>query len=127
MSNNTALHDLLNGWEEVYKKGQLTFWILLAVRDQPRHMKDIKEFIDQMTQGTFVVDDNSMYRALKRYEKAELISHTLAPGEGGPDRKMLSLTSLGRELLSAFTERNVVGVFYNPEVKKTIKGENRNV
>lgn len=122
MNEQNTLEDLLYGWEEVYKKGQLTFWILLAVRDVPRHMKGIKDFIMTNTYGVFTVDDNSMYRALQRYEKAGLIIHELAPGKGGPERKMFSLTILGGELLDQFTSRNIVGILYKPTVIKLITG-----
>ena len=34
MRDNTfAIDELLNAWEETYKKGQLTFWIFLALKE----------------------------------------------------------------------------------------------
>lgn len=122
MKHNEQLTSLLEGWEEVYKKGQLTLWVLLAVRDVPRHMREIKEFIATATHNTFSVDDNSMYRALKRYEKARLLTFALAPGDGGPVRKVYRLTDLGLALLNQFVERNITQVYYDKNVKALMNG-----
>lgn len=122
MFDDKILNDLLEGWEDVYKKGQLTLWVLLAVRDAPRHTKEINDFITDTTNAKFSVDSNSLYRALKRYEKAELIKHELKPGNAGPDLKVYTLTDLGSALLDQFIQRNVVSVYYDKHVIKLMKG-----
>jgi PadR family transcriptional regulator, regulatory protein PadR len=122
MFDDKILNDLLEGWEDVYKKGQLTLWVLLAVRDSPRHTKEINDFITDATNAMFSVDSNSLYRALKRYEKAELIRYELKPGNAGPDLKVYSLTDLGGALLDQFIQRNVVSVYYDKHVIKLMKG-----
>tara|TARA_B100000780_G_scaffold277316_1_gene247728 strand:- start:491 stop:604 length:114 start_codon:yes stop_codon:yes gene_type:complete len=33
MTTKDILPDLLSSWEETYKKGQLTLWIFLALKD----------------------------------------------------------------------------------------------
>jgi PadR family transcriptional regulator PadR len=111
---------LLKAWEEVYKKGQLTFWILIALKEGPKHMAAIKEFIATFTHGTIQADDQSVYRALRRYQTAEMLAFTTIPGEGGPDRKVYELTSIGMRVLDSFTDRNIVGIFYQPALEKLI-------
>jgi PadR family transcriptional regulator PadR len=112
---------LLNSWEEIFKKGQLTLWILLALKESPKHMVQIKDFIERLTYGTLTADDQSMYRALRRYHDAELVSYTNEPGKSaGPERKMYQLTDIGRNVLGAFVTRNIRGVFYQQEVKALI-------
>src|SRR5215207_3331992 len=91
--------ELLKGWEEIYKKGQLTFWILLALKDGPKHMAQIKAFIRQHTNYTIMADDQSMYRALRRYHAAEMIDFTTEPGQSGPDRKIYRLAPIGAHVL----------------------------
>ncbi len=112
---------LLEGWEEVFKKGQLTFWIMLALKHGPKHMADIKSFIDEATGGTLSADDKSMYRALRRYFDAELIDFTAEAGDGGPDRKVYSLTPIGQKVLARFVDRNITSVFYQPTIKALIE------
>jgi DNA-binding PadR family transcriptional regulator len=124
MTNDILVNQLLEGWEEVYKKGQLTLWVLLAVRDEPRHMKEIKAFITDTTHATLTVDDHSMYRALNRYEKAGMIASAIAKNDAGPDRKEYRITPTGLAMLEAFVERNIASVFYSAHVKKLLTQEN---
>lgn len=115
---------LLSGWEDVYKQGQLTLWIMLALKEGPKHMALIKEFIVKVTHGNFMIDDKSMYRSLRRYYDAELIDFTeqSSPG-GGPDRKVYQLTEVGKSVLGEFISRNISSVFYQPHVKQLIVKE----
>ena len=48
MRDNTfAIDELLNAWEETYKKGQLTFWIFLALKESNKCVEDIKAFVEK--------------------------------------------------------------------------------
>ena len=114
---------LLDGWEEVFKKGQLTLWIMLALKDGPKHMSEIKQFIYQATNGTLTADDQSMYRALRRYYDTELVDFKQEPGKGGPDLKIYSLSEVGRKVLGAFTKRNFVDVFFKPEIRDLLEDQ----
>jgi PadR family transcriptional regulator PadR len=105
---------LLDGWEEAYRRGQLTLWCFLALKDGPKHMGEIKLFFDQLSLGSFRVDDQSLYRALRRYNKADLIEFTTQAGDGGPDRKLYQLTSTGAIVLSRFLERNIAPFYASP-------------
>jgi PadR family transcriptional regulator PadR len=42
MADEKLKTDLLTTWEETYKKGQLTLWIFLALRDGDKYMNEIK-------------------------------------------------------------------------------------
>ena len=108
---------LLDGWEEVFKKGQLTLWIMLALKDGPKHMSEMKAFISRATNHTLSADDQSMYRPLRRYYDAELVDFKQEPGKGGPDLKIYSLSQIGKKVLEEFIKRNIVDVFFKPEVK----------
>jgi DNA-binding PadR family transcriptional regulator len=119
--SNSLKQQLLFAWEEVYKKGQLTFWLMIALKDGPKHMAEIKEFINGSTNGTLGADDQSMYRALRRYYDAELLDSTTEPGSGGPDRKVYSLSELGAEILDDFIKRNIRTVYYKEEIKALLE------
>ena len=115
---------LLTGWEDVYKQGQLTLWIMLALKDGAKYMAEIKDFISKVTHGNFAADDKSMYRSLRRYHDAELIDFTESPSPGGgPDRKVYHLTETGKKVFSVFSERNITSVFYQPHVKQLLEKE----
>ncbi len=114
---------LLSGWEDVYKKSQLTLWILLALKDAPKHMSQIKQFIVGISGDAMAADDQSMYRALRRFKDAQMVDFTLRAGTKGPDLKQYYLTGTGRSVLSQFLERNITTVFYNKQVQELIQGE----
>ncbi len=125
MRNNHHTDDayteqLLQGWEEVFKKGQLTLWVLLALYDGPKHMAEIRQYVAAATNDQVTVDDVSLYRALRRYYDNELTDVTTAPGKG-PDKKIYSLTPIGTQVLRQFVTRNIVGTLYKPEVKNIIE------
>lgn len=120
MKLDTYEQELLQAWEEVHKKGQLTMWIMLALKDAPKHMQQIKEFVESITNGTLSADDKSMYRALRRYYDAELIDFKNVPSDNGPDLKVYSLTNTGRRVVREFVERNITSVFYRPSTIKLL-------
>lgn len=116
--NNEKYNDeLLHAWEETYKKGQLTLWIFLALKQEEKYVDEIKSFVEENTRGTLSCEEQSLYRTLRKYRDLKMVDFRSGPGEGGPERKYYFLTLLGLELLHRFTERNMQ-LFYNPEIKK---------
>lgn len=115
---------LLTGWEDVYKKSQLTLWILLALKDAPKHMAAIKQFIVQTSGDGMAADDQSMYRALRRFKDAQMVDFTMRAGQKGPDLKQYYLTTTGRNVLTTFLDRNISSVFYSKQVQELIQGDN---
>lgn len=108
---------LLTGWEEVYKKSQLTLWILLSLRSGEKSMSEIKTYMIERTNHTFEVDDKSMYRALRRFDSADLITATTQKNAAGPDIKIWHLTADGAWVLEKFIEKHIRGIFLASENK----------
>lgn len=118
---HTYEQQLLEGWEDVFKKGQLTLWILLALKDGPKHMADIKGFILDATDGLLEADDKSMYRALRRYYDVEMVDFRTEANDKGPDRKVYQLTGVGLSVLNQFVRRNILNVFLKPSVRRLLE------
>jgi len=114
MSSTHTRTLLLEGWEDVYKKSQLTLWILLALKTGEKSMTDIKKFIEERTHGHIGADDKSMYRALRRFDEADLITATATPNTSGPDIKIWRLTDTGTWVLATFIERNIQSLILDP-------------
>ena len=38
---NLFMEELLNSWEETYKKGQLTLWIFLSLKDSSKYVDEM--------------------------------------------------------------------------------------
>ncbi len=113
---------LLQAWEDVHKQGQLTMWIMLALKDGPKYMAEIRQFILNATKHRISADDKSLYRALRRYHDSEMVEFSERPSPGGgPDRKVYALSQVGATVLQNFLKHNVVQVFYNPSNRKLIE------
>ena len=114
------LEALLAQWEETYKKGLLSFWLLLLLSQHKRYPYEIRKSINELSQNTISVEENSIYRALKRLAQNGIVDSEVQPSETGPSRRYFFLTDLGRELLIRFTTRNIQ-VFQHPEVADLIQ------
>jgi PadR family transcriptional regulator, regulatory protein PadR len=111
---------LLRGWEDIHKMGQLSLWLMLALKDGAKHMSQIKDFVELLTAGTLSADDKSIYRALRRYHDSELVGFKKVPSSNGPDLKVYHLTETGKHVLGAFLSRNI-HLFYRPQIRKLIE------
>ena len=114
------LPELLNSWEETYKKGQLTLWIFLALKDGRKYVDEIKEFIESKSNNTISCEEQSLYRNLRKYQHIEVVSFETRKGNKGPDRKYYYLTAMGTDLLESFIERNIK-LFFSTEINNLLK------
>jgi DNA-binding PadR family transcriptional regulator len=116
---NDDISDLLTKWEETYKKGLLSFWILLLLYERPSYPYEMSAEVAKISQGTISVDDNSIYRALNRFESVSIVRSELQQSNTGPQRRYYSLTAKGKSLLTEFIQRNIQ-VFETPSVSERI-------
>ena len=116
---NDDIGELLNKWEETYKKGLLSFWILLLLYERPSYPYEMSAEVAKISQGTISVDDNSIYRALNRFEAVGIVKSELQQSNTGPQRRYYSLTNTGKALLTEFIQRNIQ-VFETPSVSERI-------
>src|SRR5512134_1429288 len=108
--------DLLTKWEESYKQGLLSFWILLLLYERASYTYEMSAEVAKISQGTISVDDNSIYRALNRFESVGIVKSELQQSNTGPQRRYYSLTPKGLRLLIEFIQRNIQ-VFSVPPVE----------
>jgi DNA-binding PadR family transcriptional regulator len=115
----TDIDTLLLQWEETYKKGLLSFWLMLLMHKRPTYAYEMREAIVNISQNTIVADEKSIYRALKRFEETGLIVSEKRPSDIGPPRRYFSLTELGEQLLANCIQRNIY-IFQQPAVAALI-------
>ena len=96
MRNDSMINELLNAWEETYKKGQLTFWVFLALKDSNKCVEDIKEFVEKMSDGSMSCEEQSLYRNLRKFQHLEIVAYDSKRVSKGPDRKYYYLTDIGK-------------------------------
>lgn len=119
LDSTKILSELLMAWEETYKKGQLTLWIFLALQEDKKYVDEIKTFVETKSNGVITCEEQSLYRALRKYEHINVLTYELRKGNKGPERKYYYLTDLGQELFSRFTKRNIT-LFYSEEIKNLL-------
>ncbi len=118
--DQTNLENLLTQWEETYKKGLFSFWLLLLLAQRKAYPYEIKSAITEMSRNTINADENSIYRALNRLADSGIVDSEILPSETGPSRRYFFLTGLGHELLTHFITRNIL-VFEQPDVANLIQ------
>jgi PadR family transcriptional regulator, regulatory protein PadR len=118
--DETTLDTLLTQWEESYKKGLFSFWLLLLLAQRKAYPYEIKAAITEMSHATINADENSIYRSLNRLADSGIVDSEVIPSTTGPSRRYFFLTELGRALLTRFITRNIL-VFEQPDVADLIQ------
>ena len=108
MNNDLMLDELLSAWEETYKKGQLTFWVFLALKESNKCVEEIKEFVEKASEGTMSCEEQSLYRNLRKFQHLNIVAYDNKKVSKGPDRKYYYLTEYGNELFYRCVERNIM-------------------
>jgi PadR family transcriptional regulator PadR len=111
---------LLVQWEETYKKGLLSFWLMLLLSRRKAYPYEIREAILELSRDSISADENSIYRALNRLASSGLVASELQSSETGPSRRYFWLTDRGLDLLRRFISRNIL-IFQDPAVAGSIK------
>ena len=114
------IRDLLDRWEESYKKGLLSFWLLLLLHERPTYAFEMNARVLALSRGTISAGENSIYQALNLFEEIGVVSSELQASPQGPARRYYQLTEKGSRLLRCFIERNIL-LFQEEEVEKRIK------
>ena len=71
--------------------------ILRRLRSGPAHGYELRKRVEETT--GFVLHNNSLYPALRRFEEAGAVTKTAEPQQGRPPRLVYTLTEVGQELL----------------------------
>jgi DNA-binding PadR family transcriptional regulator len=71
--------------------------ILRRLRSGPAHGYELRKRVEETT--GFVLHNNSLYPALRRFEEAGAVTKTAEPQQGRPPRLVYTLTDVGHDLL----------------------------
>ena len=108
LQRDLMMNELLDAWEDTYKKGQLTFWVFLALKESSKCVEEIKEFVEEMSEGSMSCEEQSLYRNLRKFQHLDIVAFESRRVSKGPDRKYYYLTKVGIELFKRFVERNIL-------------------
>ena len=101
MSGPDALDDLL-------PLSPVTFHVLVAMADGPRHGYAVAQEVEELTEGRIVMGPGTLYGSLQRMVSAGLIEEADNPGEDGlhaSRRRYYRMTPVGSAALRAESER----------------------
>ena len=73
--------------------------ILQNLVARPAHGYEIKKSVERIMGGAFVVNNNVLYPALRRFEEMGAVEKEVVREEGKPDRHVYRATELGEEIL----------------------------
>lgn len=122
MDKKDQLSELLAAWEETYKKGQLTLWIFLSLKEGKKYVDEIKTFVEEQSENTMTCESQSLYRNLRKFKHLGVVDFETGAGNKGPERKYYFLTDLGQKLLDSFLKRNI-SLFFNKRINELINKE----
>jgi len=93
----------------------LTYHVLLALADAPRHGYGIIKEVEERTGGAMVLETGTLYAAIKRIREdalIEVVSKTELPSDEDSRRRTYRLTSFGLQVLKAESARlaDLVGI-----------------
>jgi DNA-binding PadR family transcriptional regulator len=93
-------HVFLESWEEVYKKGILTFWVLFYLSQKEY---DARSLYRELAKSDTSLNEHSMYRMLRRLFEVGLLENSHNEGRN----KFYRISHKGTNILTAFTARNI--------------------
>jgi len=71
--------------------------ILRRLHGGPAHGYELRKRVEETT--GFVLHNNSLYPALRRFEEAGAVTKAAEPQQGRPPRLVYTLTDVGRDML----------------------------
>lgn len=124
MQKEKLFSELLSTWEETYKKGQLTLWIFLSLKDSEKYVDEIKSFVELQSNNSMTCEEQSIYRNLRKYQHLGIVNYKSRKGNKGPERKYYFLTDLGNTLLDQFVQRNIK-LFFKDDIRSLLNLEKK--
>jgi PadR family transcriptional regulator PadR len=84
-------------------QGTLDVLILRALADGPQHGYAVSRWVHERTDGTLVIEDAPLYKALRRLEAAGAVEAEWGASENNRRARYYRLTHAGRRRLKAET------------------------
>lgn len=90
----------LQSWEDVFKKGIVTYWVLFHLSKEHYDAGTLYKLISE---NDTTMNEHSMYRLLRRLYDVGLLEKPRVEGR----QKFYFISEKGRNILDVFTARNI--------------------
>ena len=67
-------------WEATYKKDNLHYGLFWLYKENRMCVDEIRDFVIAKSNGTIVWEEQSLYRALRKYEQIDVLDFELRKG-----------------------------------------------
>lgn len=104
MVRKPAAGDTVEHMLDEWKHGMLTFWTLGLVLLRPMYGLEIKNEIEQSSQGKMKLGASTIYQLLRRLEKRGLVVSRWEQTRQGPPRAYYEATPAGWAVIHRFIE-----------------------
>ena len=74
--------------------------ILCAVASRPIHGYELRQAVQEITEGFLALDPPGIYRMLRRLEETGMVESSWTFGDSGPQRHEYTITDAGKALLA---------------------------
>jgi PadR family transcriptional regulator PadR len=101
------LEKVLRIWSREYKKGFLTYFILLMLKEKHMYGLEISEKLKEYSDNNVTLDGSNIYQILKKLRKLRMVTIKKVSSSKGPTRKYYYIEKNGLKALRIFTEEYV--------------------
>src|SRR5918993_2892527 len=108
-------HEGIFGRDHMGERKTVEYVILAGLIRNPRSGYDLSRWMQRETSHYFKVGHNRIYPALSDLEREGLVVHEVMPSDRGPQRKVYSITEVGREALLCWVD--------SPPIERQVRDE----
>ena len=106
MAATPPIEPLLRKFQKELSAGTVSLALLgvLAATPEPMYGYQIAKRLEQVGEGVLAGKQSALYPVLRNLEAAGLLESFVQPSDSGPPRRYYLITTVGREVLVAWTD-----------------------
>jgi PadR family transcriptional regulator PadR len=101
---------ILKQWEKEYKKGFVSYLILLLLVENPMYGYEIIGRLEELSDNKLSFKESGIYQVLKKQKQKKTIDSYIKKSKVGPRRKYYFITEKGKNLLVFFSKKYVLPI-----------------
>jgi PadR family transcriptional regulator PadR len=101
---------VLKSWAKEYKKGFISYFILLFLKERPMYGFEISKQLMGITDSGLIFQESGIYQILKNLQKNGMVSFEWQKSSKGPQRKCYIISDEGNDLLERFTKEYLLPI-----------------
>ena len=113
MAEDNNTERFLRAWIREYKKGFLTYFILLLLKGNPMYGLEIADELKNTSDRSVRLHGSNIYQILKKLKLYGMVSSKMRDSSKGPARKYYYIEQKGIDLLEVFTRKYVIPLHFS--------------